>query len=207
MIEIIPMKAGHVGQVAHLHLKNLHTRFSGRAGYELLKLYYETVTKEIGGSGYVAIRQSEVLGYVCGIWDVQKLRNYLFLDHWFLLVVWGTIQVLGQPQLIFNFLARFHSSDSAADMPDGSYRIPYELRPIVVSPKMRRAGLGQQLVKRLIDDAQSRGYESIHLYTELDNEVASKFYEKVGFKEIGRPVRNSEQYILFKLEISQDYVS
>ena len=207
MIEIVPMKTDHVGQVAQLHLKNLQTRFSGNVGIELLKLYYETVTKETGGCGYVAIRQTEVVGYVCGIWDVSKLRNNLFLDHWFLLVVLGTIQILGQPRMMFDFLARFRSSNLASNLSDGSHRISYELRPIVVSPTMRHVGLGQILVKQLINDARSRGYDSMHLYTELDNKSAKKFYEKAGFREIGRTNRNSGQYILYKLEISQDYDS
>jgi len=207
VIDIIPMKADHVGQVAQLHLKSLQTRFSGRAGIELLKLYYETVTKEIGGCGYVAICQSEVMGFVCGIWDVRKLRNKLFLDHLFLFAVWGVIQVLGQPKVIVDFLARFKSSYFKAGLSNDNHCIYYELRPIVVSPAIRRAGLGQQLVKRLISDARLRGYESIHLYTELDNEVASNFYKNVGFKEVGRPIRGSGQYILFELKISQAFIS
>lgn len=177
--------------------------FSGRAGRELLMLYYGTVAKEVGGGGYVAINQNEVLGYVCGIWDAHELRRSLLLSHGFLLALWGTFQVFGKPKLIFDFLARFRSSDSANDLSAGSHPT-YELRPIVVTSKMRRSSLGQQLVKRLIDDARSRGYDSICLYTEQDNETAQRFYERLGFRETGRLTRNSGPYLLYGMNLAGD---
>lgn len=201
MIEILPLRACHVGRVAQLHIENLQTMFSGRAGCELLRHYYHTVAKEMGGCGYVAIDQNEVLGYVCGIWDAHELRRNLLLDHGFFLALWGTLQVLGRPKLIFDFLTRFRSSDSANASFAGS-RPLYELRPIVVTSKMRRCGLGQQLVKRLIDDARSRGYDSICLYTEQDNETAQRFYERLGFREVGRLTRNSGGYLLYEMNLA-----
>lgn len=200
MIEILPLRACHVGRVAQLHIENLQTMFSGRAGRELLRLYYDTVAKEMGGCGYVAIDQNEVLGYVCGIWDAHELRRNLLLDHGYFLALWGTLQVLGEPKLIFSFLTRFCSSDSVNDSFAGSHPL-YELRPIVVTSKMRRSGLGQQLVKRLTEDARSRGYHSICLYTEQENVGAQRFYERLGFRKVGRPSRNRGGYLLYEMNL------
>lgn len=203
MIEILPLRTCHAGQVAQLHLENLQTMFSGRAGRELLRLYYEAVAEETGGGGYVAVDQNEMLGYVCGIWDARELRRNLLLSHGLSLALWGTAQFLMRPILLFDFLARFRSSDSADNSSTGNHPL-YELRPIVVISKKRRSGLGQQLVKRLIDDVRSRGYDAIYLYTEQENEVAQNFYERLGFSEVGRLNRNSGWYLLYEMKLARN---
>jgi len=78
----------------------------------------------------------------------------------------------------------------------------YELRPIAVALTNRRSGLGYQLVQKLIDDARSRGYEIIHLYTEQDNLSAQRLYERAGFKQNGRPLLNARQYLRYEFKIS-----
>lgn len=203
MIDIVPLKASHARPIAQLHMENLNTNFSGRAGFELLRLYYETIAKEAGGCGYVAMDQNEIMGFVCGIWSVRELRRNLLLSHGLLLALWGTAQFLMRPVLFLDFLARFRSSDLADDSSTGNHPL-YELRPIVVISRMRRSGLGRQLVKRLIDDARSRGYDAICLYTEQENETAQNFYERLGFSEVGRLNRNSGRYLLYEMNLARN---
>ena len=197
------MQSCHADQVARLHMENLQTYFRGWSGRELLSLYYVTLVKERGGCGYVAVSQDELVGFVCGVWDAHELRKTLLRAHWLRLVFWGMLQLVSTPSLIFDFIARFRSDKPVSAMPeetDGHGL--YELRPIVVASKMRGNGLGFQLVERLMEDARSRGYHMVYLYTEDDNLTAQRFYEKTGFKEFGRRFMNGKHYLCFKLDIS-----
>lgn len=61
----------------------------------------------------------------------------------------------------------------------------YELRPIVVAPSARGTRVASDLVAVLLADARRRGFQRVHLVTEVDNGAAHAFYRKVGFRSNG----------------------
>jgi ribosomal protein S18 acetylase RimI-like enzyme len=55
------------------------------------------------------------------------------------------------------------------------------------APAARGAvGAGEAVLRAAIEDAQSRGVSRINLWVNGDNARARRFYEKLGFAEIGR---------------------
>lgn len=57
---------------------------------------------------------------------------------------------------------------------------------INIKPDFRGMHIGDLLVGRFLEQAKKRGTKGIHLSLIEDNAAARKFFEKAGFKEIGR---------------------
>jgi ribosomal protein S18 acetylase RimI-like enzyme len=199
MIEILPMRAQHAGQVARLHMENLQTHFRGRAGRELLSLYYATMADELGGCGYIALFDNQVTGYVCGIWDASDLKRHLLRRFGARVLFWGIVQLVTYPSLLKDILLRVRTGGISA-VP---IELGYELRPIVVSTIKRGTGLANLLTTRLLEDASERGFSVVHLYTEEENSIARRFYLRVGFSEIGLVERLGRHYIRFEYRMAK----
>jgi GNAT superfamily N-acetyltransferase len=66
------------------------------------------------------------------------------------------------------------------------------LEDMVVTPQVRGAGVGSQLLAQAIAFARTQGCKRITLLTDSDNEAAQRFYEKHGFALSGMlPMRLS----------------
>lgn len=61
-----------------------------------------------------------------------------------------------------------------------------DLANIAVIPEMRRRGLGEALLTRLLSAAVEKGAQRIFLEVRESNESARGLYKKVGFEEIGK---------------------
>ena len=61
-----------------------------------------------------------------------------------------------------------------------------EVLLLTVTPAARRRGLGRQLVEALVAWGAGRGGELLHLEVAEDNRGARSFYERLGFREVGR---------------------
>lgn len=178
---IVAMAVQHCAAVAALHLNYLNTGFAGKPGLQLLDLYYRAIVDGAGACGYVAEKDETVLGFICGVWDPAHLRGQLLRRHWPGLALWGLAQVAIQPTMVQALLGRRRNPPSATRVEDPGY----ELRPIVVDPAARGSGVARLLVRQLLEDAADRGFQTVHLYTESDNERAIAFYHKMGFRLVG----------------------
>lgn len=178
---ITPLASRHISQVAALHVGHLRTHFTGLPGQRLLCSYYAAVSEGRGAFGYVAEKQERVVGYICGVWAPSTLLSALVKKHWLALLFWGTAQFVIHPRLMTWAMNRFRaSSPMSTDVTRG-----YELRPIVVAPSARGTRVASDLVAVLLADARRRGFQRVHLVTEVDNGAAHAFYRKVGFRSNG----------------------
>jgi ribosomal protein S18 acetylase RimI-like enzyme len=164
--------------VARLHLDHLQTGFRGTPGLRLLEAYYQSLVMSDGACGFVAISKGQVGGYVCGVWEPNQVRASLLRSHWASLAFWGTVQLVVHPRVLVDWSMRLLASPQAGRNCEPAY----ELRPIVVTPTMRRAGIGALLVDSLRDDAIRRNFDRVYLLVAEDNLAACAFYRKVGFR-------------------------
>ncbi len=192
---ITEIQIEHCADLAKLHLTHLRTPFRGKPGEALLKHYYQAICKGKGACGYIVQQDGQILGYVCGVWDPALLQKTMLRHFWFQLGFWALLQILLRPALVIDFLSRFRKADKIS----GSNEPGYELRPIVVVPEARGTGIASALVKKLISDADQRGYSKIHLYTERDNLAANSFYRKFGFALVRQETRAGEVYLHYEL--------
>ena len=63
---------------------------------------------------------------------------------------------------------------------------PLYLSKVYAAPRAQGTGLSSALVSSLIDEARSRGFDSMWLGTNVDNARARRFYDKTGFVDRGR---------------------
>lgn len=80
-----------------------------------------------------------------------------------------------------------------------------ELNNIVIKKEQRGKGYSFLLLKELIKIAKSKGCTKINLEVAINNEIAIKLYNKIGFKQVGiRPnYYNGIDALLFTLSITR----
>jgi len=61
-----------------------------------------------------------------------------------------------------------------------------ELSGIVVLESATGKGVGSRLLRKALDAARKRGFNSVRVKTEMSNEKAISFYTKAGFTESGK---------------------
>lgn len=193
--ELIPLSDPHLAEVVSLHLGNLHTQFHGTSGEELLRLYYKSIIRGEGATGFVALDKNKVAGFICGVWDPALVRKNLIQAYWPKVIWLGMGQVVGSPKILRDLLRRLITPSSEQTI-DG-----YELRPIIVSDEFRGTGIGTLLLSGLLQDAERRGFKTVHLYTEDDNDSAIRFYEKSGFTNRGLVRRSDKTLFCFYIDI------
>ena len=76
---------------------------------------------------------------------------------------------------------------------------------IAVSPEFRRNGIGEALLRHLIDKAEQDGCVFVTLEVRDGNDAAMELYKKLGFREVGRRRgyynKGSEDAILMDLDL------
>ena len=177
MIEIRPFQLSDCIFVAEAHINYLTTPFRGISGIQLLRTYYEVIARQTGGIGFVAIKDGDFAGFVCGIWNRSMIKRSL-LSRWDRLVIYGIEQSLQVPKMIPSLLRRLLNPYTM----DVIKIKGYELRPIVVLPDYRGQGVADYLTLHLLEDAKQRGFKRISLVVEASNPAAEKFYLGFGFK-------------------------
>lgn len=75
------------------------------------------------------------------------------------------------------------------------------LSKFYVGASARGMGISGVLMQQLVKDAQSAGYDGIHLGTHQENYRAQTFYEKMGFKRVG-----TRTFQLTPDVIGEDYI-
>jgi GNAT superfamily N-acetyltransferase len=139
------------------------------------------------GSAWVAERGGQVLGYVSGCLDTRRFLRRMSL--W-----WGPrgfTRALGRGFWRKDFwkgLAR-----SLGEIPGTrSYRsealldaCPAHLH-INLDPSLRGGGVGRRLVEIFLQEARRRGARGVHLATREDNQGGRAFFERLGFRDVGR---------------------
>lgn len=200
MFKVDRFRPADCSQVAELHVTCLRTPFGGRAGLELLTRYYRIVALEAGACGYLVRHQDRILGFVCGIWQPNALRQLLLRSQWAGLVWWGIWQGLARPSLVADLIGRLIGS------PDKALSPGYELRPIVVAPQARRMGIARLLLNALLEDARQRGFDRIFLFTEEDNLAAQAFYGSTGFYLVGRTTKSGVRYLRYERPVEPSVI-
>lgn len=98
----------------------------------------------------------------------------------------GLTSIITNPEVGFILVARQHGK--IVGMVNMLYTISTALgdrvallEDMVVSPSVRGAGIGSQLLEQAIQSARLNGCKRITLLTDASNESAHRFYQKHGF--------------------------
>lgn len=179
-ISIIPIKAAHIQQVVQVHMQAFPEFFLTFLGPKFLGEFYNSFTYESTGIGFVAedTETGEVVGVVVGPLSPEGYFKRLLKRRWWAFCLASIIAILKRPIVVKRlFRALFYRGDA----PSGSRRSL--LSSVAVSPKVQRQGVGQELVKRWIQEVERSGYSGCYLTTDADdNDKINRFYQKLGWK-------------------------
>lgn len=99
-------------------------------------------------------------------WSMKSFQEAFSSDYSFILVAVDDYRICG-----FSIL---YITAPEAELPD-----------IVVAKEYQGKGIGKGLLQRTIDEASSKGVESIFLEVRVSNAPARGLYDSFGFEEIG----------------------
>lgn len=71
------------------------------------------------------------------------------------------------------------------------------LNDLFVDPQYRKQGIGEALIKTVMDFAKGQSAAYVQLETAVDNFTAQSLYEQIGFVKQGP----DEEFLLYKIEI------
>ena len=78
---------------------------------------------------------------------------------------------------------------------------------IAIAPEFRREGIGEALLRHLIDKADADGCKLVTLEVRSGNEAAMALYKKLGFREVGRRkgyyAKGGEDAVLMDLDLGK----
>ena len=63
----------------------------------------------------------------------------------------------------------------------------FHIKLLYIHPDHMNQGLGGELLRTLISQAEKDGYTQVELEVLVDNIIAKNFYQKHGFQEHGKP--------------------
>ena len=76
---------------------------------------------------------------------------------------------------------------------------------IAIAPEFRREGIGEALLRHMIDKAEDDGCTLVTLEVRGSNEAAMALYRKLGFREVGRRkgyyAKGGEDAVLMDLDL------
>lgn len=76
-----------------------------------------------------------------------------------------------------------------------------EIKRMRVHPDHQRHGYGQLILDELEARALALGYQTLHLDTSIIQVPAQRFYEKNGFREVGRDIYQGLEVILYEKQL------
>lgn len=78
---------------------------------------------------------------------------------------------------------------------------------IAIAPEFRREGIGEALLRHMIDKADADGCKLVTLEVRSGNEAAMELYKKLGFREVGRRkgyyAKGGEDAVLMDLDLGK----
>jgi glycosyltransferase involved in cell wall biosynthesis/ribosomal protein S18 acetylase RimI-like enzyme len=174
-----PARPGDAAAIARLHGRSLPEAFLPRLGDAFLLRLYRAMIADPEAVVLVARSGRSVVGFVAGTRSVSRFYRRFAVRHG----IAAGLSVL--PRLFRRGMLR-RLWETARYPQDSSSMPEAELLAVAVEPGHRSAGLGERLVRPLLRELGSRGVGEVKVVVGADNVGANRFYERLGFRPIGR---------------------
>ena len=189
------LNRSHVDAAAQLHLRSL-TGLLRDLGPGAVRAFYHGAARSSSVLAFVCMEESKVAGFVLGSVEPGRVRREILANSFFRTVLGTCSGVLRSPGtfrgLVSSFLPGKHAIDSRAA----------ELTYLAVDPDKRSLGVGRQLVERFSEHLRESEVSAYELSVDAGNAVATRFYERLGFTEIGQYREFGIDRKRFRLELT-----
>lgn len=178
MIERLDL--AHVDGVARLHIASVPGRLS-EFGHLATRAYYVGVVASRSGVGMVEVNGHTVCGFVFGSTTPSRVQRAVFSARPLSVALGLGVGVLRRPVCLRWLVQSLRGPD------EGLYdnQVP-ELTYLAVAPEGRGRGVGRRLVESFTDAMRVASVPAYELSVDEENRAAIGFYEKLGFRQVGR---------------------
>ena len=189
-----------------LHRSRLPGGFFVRLGPSYLRAYHRTF---LGGSHGVALVADAdgIVGFVTGTSDAQRHRHDVLRRHGVPLALIGALSLLVRPALGWEFvrtrLGRYARAITRGMRRRGELRVAEPstgavavLAHIAVDSDAAGTGIGRALVAAFVEAVAAAGAERVELVTRSDEEGATGFYTRLGWRHTGSSGNDFERFAL-----------
>jgi ribosomal protein S18 acetylase RimI-like enzyme len=182
--------------LAALHHSVMKTLLSD-LGLPIVLRYYQAAQSDPDVIGLCAVSASgEVLGWAIGSPHPEMINARLRRP-----VVWFILQMVRltftRPGVLWQLITSVFSSAGETGLKVDAIELTY----IGTAADQRGRGLGKELLNAFMESSRAKGYRSVILSVEVENEPAIAMYEKAGFEIIktfseGRYQRHRMEMVL-----------
>jgi GNAT superfamily N-acetyltransferase len=175
-MEIAQLNNEYVAQVARLHIHGISEGFISSLGEKFVSSLYRGIIESEQAFGFVAVRDGQILGFICCAESVGKVYKQVLKKHFFQLGVAFLPKIFcwrfwknALETLCYPAKAQGHD-----DLPSA------EVLSIVVDDKAQGLGVGRLLIEAAFEEFKKRNISEIKVMVG-DGLRANEFYEKMGF--------------------------
>jgi N-acetylglutamate synthase len=177
---VAPLTLEVIDDVARLHCASL-TGLLTRLGVPAARAFYIGCLRTPAAVGFVAVEEGVVRGVVLGSAHPDRLDGEVLRKN-----------PIGTLAALCRGVVRHPSSlgwllKSRRGQDEGGYdRRVAELKYLAVEAEHRGGGVGRRLVETFAGAMREAGVQVYQLSVDDDNQVAIAFYERLGFRSVGR---------------------
>jgi len=180
-IRVAPLTEKHAARAAQLHIEGIPTGFISSLGPRFVTELYKAIAKSRHAFGFIAEDDSgQVLGFIACADDVSKLyREAIFLRGIPLLL--PLLKHLLSPSTVKHILQTLlYPKKVEEKFP------PAEILSVAVDARARGRGIGGRLMEAALAEIRRRKIPSVKVLVGENLEPANAYYQKWGFKLVGR---------------------
>lgn len=201
---IVEMTKAHVSAVAKLHRDSIKTGLTAWLGQRFCEHLYWA----IGSTPYSFVlvyedEQHRPLGFICCATNTSKMYKSVILRHFFSLTL-SAISKFLRPSVIKRALTAIERPKMFKAGDFSKWELPEaEVVSIAVSPNAQGRHVGTQLLEAAFKRFRCLGHNKIRVWTTEDNEQATAFYRKRGFKFLGVRHHHSGKIFVFVANLTE----
>lgn len=183
---IVEMTKAHLSSVVNLHRSNIKTGLTAWLGQRFCEYLYWGIRST--PYSFVLVYEDEQhrpLGFICGTTNISKMYKTIIVWYFFPM----TLSAIGKflrPSIIKRSLTAVRRPKTFKTGDYSKWELPEaEVIYFGVSPNAKGKRVGANLIQAALDRFRSLGYNKVRAWAREDNEQATAFYQKHGFKLLG----------------------
>lgn len=203
-MRIVEMTKAHLSPVVKMHRDNIKTGLTAWLGQR----FCEHLLWGIRSTPYSFLlvyedRLHQPLGYICCTTNISKMYKRIILQHFFPMAL-SAITKLIRPSIFKRALTAVVRPKTFKQGNYSQWHLPdAELIAMGVHPDAQNKGIGTKLIQGAFDQFKSLGTDRVRTWTREDNEQATAFYQKQGFKLLGMRQHHTGGIYVFVADLNK----